>query len=134
MATTIQAVAVNDNQRLFFLSKYFGNKMMIAENGIFNALGKLCSGYTGGFWNYYELSNGGFYMAPCLDEKLELFVESNGYKGVLSADAAGIVACLYVINQFCWKYKSEKMINHYYLLRDFAAEHTETSEIYAAID
>jgi hypothetical protein len=42
--------------------------------------------------DYYELSNGGFYMAPCLDKKLTMFVEGNGYEGILSADAAGIVA------------------------------------------
>ena len=134
MEISIQATLVQENQRLSFLPKHFGNRMMVAERGIFNALRKLCSDYNGAFWNYYELSNGGFYMAPCLDEKLTMFVEGNGYEGILSADAAGIVATLCVINELCWVDQSEKMINHYYLLRDFAAEHSEANEIYAAID
>ena len=73
-------------------------------------------------------------MAPCLDGKLEMVVVSNGYEGVLSADAVGIVASLYVINQLCWLDQSEKKIDHYYSLRDYASEHSEANEIYAAID
>jgi len=60
--------------------------------------------------------------------------ERNGYEGALSADAAGIVASLYVINQLCWLEQSDKMIDHYYSLRDYASEHSEANEIYAAID
>lgn len=132
--TKIKAVAVNDNQRLSFLPKYFGRRMIVAEHGIYNTLSKLCASYSGAFWNFYELSNDGFYMAPCLNEKLNMFVESNGYEGTLSADAAGIVSSLYVINQLCWLDELDGMINHYYSLRDFAAEHIEADEIFAAID
>jgi hypothetical protein len=134
MGTSIQATLVRENQRMSFLPKYFGKRMMVAEQGIFNTLRNLCSGYNGGFWNYYELSNGGFYMTPYLDENLEMFVAGNGYEGTLSADAAGIIASLYVVNELCWADQSEKMINHYYQLRDFAAEHAESSEIFSAID
>ena len=134
MTTKISAIVVSENQRLAFLPKYFGKRMMAAENGIYNAISKLCANYSGAFWNYYELSNGGFYMAPDLDEKLEMLVVGNEYQGVLSADAAGIVASLCVINELCWLDQSEKIINHYYLLRDFAIEHDEASEICAAID
>ena len=134
MTTQIKALLVNEDQRLSFLPKYFGKRMIAAEQGIYNTLSKLCTNYKGAFWNFYELNNGGFYMAPCLDEQFEIFVESNGYEGILSADAAGIVATLYVVNHLCWIDKAEKMINQYYLLRDFAAEHSEANEIYAAID
>lgn len=130
----IKAVIVSENQRLSCLPKYFGKQMISAEQGIYNTLSKLCTNYKGAFWNFYELDNGGFYMAPCLDEKFEIFVEGNGYEGILSADAVGIVATLCVINHLCWLDKAEKMINQYYLLRDFAAEHSEANEIYSAID
>ncbi len=134
MTTKIKAMAVSENQRLAFLSKYFGKRMIAAEQGIYNTMGKLCTNYNGAFWSYYELSNGGIYMAPHLNEKLEMVVVSNGYEGILSADAAGIVASLYVINQLCWLDQSEKMSEYYYSLRDYASEHSEANEIYAAID
>lgn len=134
MTLKITATKIHDKQRLAFLPKYFGKRMLVAEHGIYNAMSQLCSNYDGAFWHFYELSNGGFYMAPDLDEKLEMCVTTNGYEGVLSADAAGIVTSLCVINQLCWQDQSEKMINYYYLLRDFATEHNEASEIFAAID
>ena len=36
--------------------------------------------YSGGYWNFYELSNGGFYMALEL-ETARLIIASNGYAG-----------------------------------------------------
>lgn len=136
MPTKINAVIVKENQRLAFLPKYFGSHMIVvAEQAIYNTLSKLCTSYRGAFWNYYELSNGGFYMAPCLDEKLQIVIESNGFEGALSADASGIVVTLCVINHLCWCYPSdEQMIEQYYLLRDFADNHIEACEIFSAID
>ena len=134
MTTTIKATLVKDKQRLAFLPTYFGSLMMTAEQGIYNTLSNLCETYKGAYWNFYELSNGGFYLAPQLDETLAICVISNGYEGTLSADAAGIVSTLCVINHLCWKTSSEKMINYYYWLRDFASDHDEVSEIFAAID
>lgn len=134
MTTKIQAVVVSENQRLSFLPKYFGNHMFAAEQGIYNTLSKLCASYHGAYWNYYKLSNGGFYLAPSLDKNLDMVVDSNGYSGTLSADAAGVIVSLYVINHLCWLEESEPLINRYYLLRDYAAEHTEADEIFSAID
>lgn len=134
MTTKIKAVVVNENKRLSFLPKYFDNHALTVEQGIYNTLSNLCSSYRGAFWNYYELSNGGFYLAPSLDENLDMVVDSNGYSGTLSADAAGIIVSLYVINHLCWLDESELLINRYYLLRDYAAEHNEADEIFSAID
>lgn len=108
--------------------------MIEAEHRIYNTLTELCSNYNGGFWNYYELSNGGFYVAPSSNEKFEVFINSNGYEGILSADAAGIIVSLYVINQLCWINQSEELVNYYYLLLDYVAQHPDAKEIYAAID
>ena len=134
MTTTIKATLVNDANRLSFLPTYFGSSMFTAEQSIYNTLSSLCETYKGAYWDFYELDNGGFYLAPQLDEQLPICVISNGYEGILSADAAGIVSSLCVINHLCWKTSSEKMIDYYYWLRDFASEHVEASEIFAAID
>ncbi|WP_231862027.1 antirestriction protein [Legionella hackeliae] len=52
----------------------------------------------------------------------------------MSADAAGIITTLCVLNQLCWKTKSDKTIQQYYLLRDYIEYHKEAADIYAAID
>ena len=55
MTTQIKAILVNENQRLSFLPKYFGNRMIAAEQGIYNTLRKLCASYKGAFWNFYGM-------------------------------------------------------------------------------
>lgn len=134
MTTIITSHLINDKQRLSFLPKHFGSQMIVGERGIYKALSIMCSSYNGGYWNFYDLSNGGFYLAPDMDGLLPIFVESNGYDGEVSADAAGIISTICVLNQRCWKTESEKTINQYYLLRDYIEFHKEASEIYKAID
>ncbi|RMW99891.1 antirestriction protein [Legionella jordanis] len=134
MTTIITSQLVSDNQRLSFLPKHFGPMMIRAEQAIYKALGTMCSSYDGGYWHFYELSNGGFYLAPDMDGLLPIFVEGNGYEGHVSANAAGIITTLCVLNQLCWMTESEKTINQYYLLRDYIEYHKEASDIYAAID
>ncbi|MNG28751.1 Antirestriction protein KlcA [compost metagenome] len=51
----------------------------------------------------------------------------------MSADAAGITASLFAICDLA-QGGDEKLIDAYYALRDFAAEHAEANEIYSAID
>ena len=108
--------------------------MMQAEAQVYYTLSTICETYKGAYWHFYELSNGGFYMAPDLTEKLPIFVYSNGYEGLLSTDAAGIISTLYAINHFCCASQSEKLLDRYELLRDYAEEHSEALEIYGAID
>ncbi|ANN97224.1 TPA: antirestriction protein [Legionella pneumophila] len=134
MTTIITSKLVSDQQRLSFLPKHFGTMMIRAEQAIYNTLKVMCSSYEGGYWRFYELSNRGFYLAPDMDEPLPIYVEGNGYDGEVSADAAGIITTLCVLNQLCWKTKSDKTIQQYYLLRDYIEYHKEAADIYAAID
>ncbi|HFD2256033.1 TPA: antirestriction protein, partial [Legionella pneumophila] len=132
MTTIITSKLVSDQQRLSFLPKHFGTMMIRAEQAIYNTLKVMCSSYEGGYWRFYELSNRGFYLAPDMDEPLPIYVEGNGYDGEVSADAAGIITTLCVLNQLCWKTKSDKTIQQYYLLRDYIEYHKEAADIYAA--
>jgi hypothetical protein len=94
----VTASLVASNRRLTFLPTYFGPRLMMrGESLVYAWLRRLSEDYNGGFWNYYELSNGGFYLAPELTGRLCLEVDGNGYSGELSADAAGIVATLFAL-------------------------------------
>ena len=135
LENAIVCTVVPENKRLDMLPKYFGTALMsVAEASIYGTMEKLCDQYTGGLWEYFELSNGGFYMAPKTDEKFTLSVSGNHFKGEMSADAAGIVVCIFVMNAFCWKYPSQDNNNLYYALRDYAIEHPEANLILSAID
>jgi len=133
-SSLITALRVEENKRLAFLPKHFGKLIGIAERRIYDTLRGLSHNYTGGFWDFYELSNNGFYMAPNLDEKLEIFVVGNQYEGILSGDAAGILACLYVTYDLSVLYESERLLVQYGLLLEFAEQHNEATAIFKAMD
>lgn len=130
----ITARQLGESERLDTLPRHFGGRGMLqVEFSIYDALRELADGYRGGYWHYYQLSNGGFYMAPDTDTPFRLSVAGNGFSGSLSADATGIVASLFGINRIA-HIPDQRCIEHYYLLRDFALLHAEQSSIFRAID
>lgn len=92
--------------------------------------------YNGGYWEFYTLSNGGFYMAPRSDTKFNISCE-NGYEGVLSADALGIAVCLYAYSNLSFGVESaftNTCARQYHWLRDFMLEHAEARGILGSVD
>ncbi|WP_278658924.1 antirestriction protein [Bilophila wadsworthia] len=47
------------------------------------------SGYPGGFWNFYDLSNGCFSIAPELPHPMRLMRLGSFFDGEMSPDVAG---------------------------------------------
>lgn len=131
-ASTAHLVA--DHQRLAFLPRYLGQFAVVGEGMVFDALRNLSDDYRGGSWAFYDLSNGGFYMAPHADSSLNLFCAGNGYDGEMSADAAGIVATLFALNKLACQSRSERICDLYERLLQHARWHPEARAISAAID
>ena len=130
----IAACEVAECERMQMLPKHFGRNMLTVEYAIFAFMRKLSQQYTGGYWTYFELSNRGFYMAPQSDSRFLIAVETNDFTGEISADAAGITACLFALSHLSFQVRNEQVAEHFHLLRDFALEHAEASVILAAID
>jgi hypothetical protein len=129
------ATLVPENKRMDFMPQFFGPKLMMrGEILVFSWLSKLSPDYCGGYWHFYTLSNGGFYMAPDIKRSLRLFVDGNYFNDDLSADAAGIVATLFALNQLAQESRSEQIISFYYQLIEFASSHPEACKIFRAID
>ena len=130
----ITATRVPDEDRLNFWSRHVGPKYMLSfERHVFGWMRRLCGDYDGGFWEFYELSNGGFYIAPQNGSKMRLVWSGNYFDGAMSPDAAGIVATLYALNVFAEQagpYFSDKYIQLY----EFMRLHPEAEVIRAAID
>ena len=75
----VTASLVAEAQRLDFLPAYFGPRLMMRGEALVYAwLRRLCERYNGAYWHYYTLSDGGFYMAPDLADRLEIEVDGNG--------------------------------------------------------
>ena len=135
VAITADQVASGGFQRMHCLPSHFGTAALRFENAVYVMAGRLCPDYRGGFWQFYELSNGGFYMAPELGrETVAISVETNGYDGRMSCDAAGITICLFVFSHLSFMSSDSGWAENFHQLRDFAISHREAADIFAAID
>lgn len=135
----LAAHLVAEGDRLDFLPAFFGPRLMMrGEALVFGWLDALSEDYNGGFWNFYTLTNGGFYMAPASDKRMRLEVDGNGFSRDMSADAAGIVATLFALGQLAAEVEGtdagDVLIDRYHFLRNFAKAHAEANVILAAID
>ena len=112
------------------------NFPMRLEPTIFSFADHMAENYSGGYWDFFTLSNGGFYMHPQSDGPFIVSCE-NGHEGSLSGDALGIVVCLYAYSHlsFCvGGGLDEVCAEHYHRLREFALNHDEADGIFSAID
>ena len=131
---TRQRIAIN--QRVSHTARLFGHQFpMRLEPTIFSIAGNLAAEYDGGYWEFYRLSNNGFYLAPVSDTQFSVSSQ-NGYEGSMSADALGIVACLYAYSHLSFGDGAfaEICAQQYHLLREFALDHAEAGSIMQAID
>lgn len=130
----IKARCLGEFERLEVLPALLGSHALRFEMYVFGWMRRLAPDYDGAHWEMYLLNNGGFYMAPTSRAAYVLSVETNQFDGTLCADAAGIVATLFALNQLAWEFKDASFADLYHSLLDFAAEHAEFSLIYRAID
>lgn len=107
------------------------------EPYIYTVTREIAPAYVGGYWHFYLLSSGGFYMAPDQDKIFAVSCAMNYFEGELSADALGTVACLTAYSHLSFS-ESEAFArvcaDQYHLLRDFAGSHREAADIFRAID
>ena len=133
-AMTIIAAQVPEGARLAFLPKHFKLHMMAVENYIYSRFRTLCPSYTGGYWDFYELSNGGCYLAPN-GEPRAIDNPDNHFADTVSADAAGIIITLYTMSELSFRYENEPLFGtHFHWLREYATTHVEQALIFRAID
>ena len=127
---------VPEDQRMQHVEKLFGiNFPLRLEPSIFNITSQLCREYSGGYWGFFELSNGGFYMAPDSDKPFNVSCE-NCFEGELSANALGITVCLYAYSTLSFNGDAFAGLcaEQYHLLREYMFEHPEVGSILMAID
>jgi hypothetical protein len=135
--TNVIRMLVPENRRLAVTAELFGKWFPTRlEPVVYTFAERLSKDYQGGYWEFYTLSNSGFYMAPAGDRPFRVICE-NQFEGDLSADALGITACLYAYSHLSFAGPpafADICSDHHYWLRDFALEHPEAGAILKAID
>ena len=134
---TVTRAPVPELERSDFVDALFGlNFPLQLEPYVFAVASELSSEYRGGYWYFYSLDNGGFYLAPNDDDPVRVCCP-NGYEGMLSADALGITACMYAYSRLSFVADegiARVYARHYHLLREYAMGHSEVAEILRATD
>lgn len=137
MNTPITRQQVLEKSRIKHTSDLFGIYFPLnLEPFVYHITSTMVDEYKGDYWEFYTLSNGGFYMAPHSEQLYSVSCE-NGYEGKLSADALGITACLYAYSHMSFSDLAgfaETCAEHYHLLRAYMLEHKEATNILKAID
>lgn len=128
---------IPEDQRLSHVEKLFGAHFpLVIEPVIYGITERMAEAYCGGYWQFYTLDNGGYYLAPEGDQIYQVSCD-NYFTGQLSADALGIVACLYAYSH-CSFSRNEQVgrlcAQHYHWLREYMYEHPEVASILGAID
>ena len=137
MESNVTRELVSDARRSDHVGQLFGVQFpMRLEPFIYWAKSQMAPDYKWGYWQFYALSNGGFYMAPDTEKSFAVACQ-NYYQGVLSADAPGIVACLYAYSHLSFtpnEALGRMYARHYHLLREYMFDHPEVKAILGAID
>jgi hypothetical protein len=137
--TTLNLVTrelVPEDHRMSITGKYFGLHFPLQiEPMVFGITERMAREYKGGYWDFYTLSNGGFYMAPSGDDVYHVTCD-NQYEGDLSADALGITACLYAYSHLSFSDGRFARVCacHYHRLREYMMEHPDVRKILGATD
>ncbi|MEQ8262576.1 antirestriction protein [Pseudohaliea sp.] len=134
---TIIRTVVPEEDRCQVVEDLFGIDFPLRlEPLIFHIAGTMAPSYTGGYWAFFTLSNGGFYLAPEGPDRY-LASSMNGWSGGLSADALGITVCLTAYSHLSFGGPpafARRCAEHYHRLRDYMLEHGEAGPILAATD
>src|ERR1035437_5066658 len=100
---TITRQQVSDDQRINHTAELFGIHFPLhLEPYVYAVTKAIAREYNGGYWEFYALSNGGFYMSLNSKNSFNVTCE-NGFEGDLSADALGITACLYAYSHLSYQ-------------------------------
>ncbi|MED7793134.1 antirestriction protein [Klebsiella aerogenes] len=131
---------VEESDRLSFLPHLFGEDFMLAEAMVYALASRYMPDYQGGFWHFIRLPDGGGYMMPDGDRFLVVNGE-NWFDRTVSADAAGIILTLLVLNRRSWTHHDcgNAAMTRLFMQReaqlwDFIDTHPECNAIYAALD
>ena len=133
---TITRQLVAEDQRTKITADLFGVYFPLQlESFVFSMASRLSEDYGGGYWLFYTLDNGGFYMAPDSDGQFQV-VSPNGWEGFMSADAFGIAVRLFAYSNLSFGSGqfAETCAEQYHLLREHMMNHAEAGAILAATD
>ncbi len=137
MNDIITSAVVPEHQRVEITAALFGSRFPFQiEPAIFDFARDLSEDYGGGSWEFFALSNGGFFMCPRAPNRFH--AESpNQNTATMSSEAFGIAVCLFAYSNLSFSSDlalSETVSEAFHRLRGFALDHANAADILRIID
>ena len=127
----VSARAVAPALRAAALVRHFGPRTADVRTALKMSFTRLRLPCNLAFSTFYELSNGGCYVAVVTADPPVAALTRPGTADPMSADAGGIVATLIALNSLTERHE-KVWTEHYYWLFEFAHGHPEQAAIGAA--
>ena len=132
----ITYTVVPETERMNVVDQLFGVRYVtLFEPTVFNMAGMLAADYGGAYWEFFSLSNSGFFAAPRGDTIYGVSCP-NGFMGKLSANALGLAATMYAYSHLSFGDGpfADLCGIQYHLVREYMFQHPEAQSILRAID
>lgn len=129
----VASLVADPAARLDCLPAIAGARCVVLESTIYDFMQTLCPHYDGGYWYFYRLSNGGFYMAPGSEDMFTLS-SPNGFVQQVSADTAGVVACAFAYSHLSFYGDGQRFARAYHQLAAYIWQRADVAVIQAALD
>lgn len=133
---TISETLVPDRERFEFLPKMFPGCYLVAESTVNAIFRQLTESTDPVNWDFYTLSNNGYYMAPSVTHgKFHRFVaRGHSFTNVMSCRAIGVTTSLFALGAMVTKTDSAQLLDHYFALYDYVPFLEESDLIQATIN
>lgn len=133
-SSPVLSTLVPEGARMGFLPRHFNARvMLLVESKVYAWMERLCRVYSGGRWDFFDLSNGGGFMAPSTEEPFDLHIEALHLERRVSAEVAGIIATGFALRSLLWAGHTD-LADKYRQLLDFVATHTECALLRDALE
>ena len=130
----ITTTEVPAGERFSFLIRRFDKHHSTVEMFLRSFAVELCPDFKGAQWRYFETSTGTVFMVPAGYESLLVSIDVNGFEARVSAEVAGLIVSLFVLNRLCMVSRSQEHMRLLVQLRNYALTHAQATTIFSAID
>lgn len=129
---------IPDHQRLDFLPRHFGRRMVQFEGTLYHMADNMLQGYTGGYWEYAEAKNGAPFAFLKTDKPITLANMFSGEQVEVDAVLAGMILSLYTLNYMLERAANGGLMDKYDALRDalydYAKDKGMTEQAFTMLD
>jgi hypothetical protein len=130
----ITATEVPAGERFSFLIRHFDKHHSTVELFLRSFAVELCPDFKGTQWRYFQTSTGSVFMVPSGYESLHVCIDTNGFDARVSAEVAGLIVSIFVLNRLSMVSRSREHMRMLVLLRNYALTHPQAATIFRAID